>query len=116
MVLLCNYFCYNFFTLLDWNLSIHLDTISIYQVVYNQIGPVIGLSLSSMKDFSWILRYRGYFVLVDQCSLLQDIPSVLNSGMLIDVIKGSNFVVYGVSQLVLSFKVCERNSEDHLTS
>jgi len=56
-----------------------------YQVVNIQIGPVIGLSLSIMEDFSWILRYRGHIVPADQCSLLQNTPSILNSGMLINV-------------------------------
>jgi len=67
----------------------HPGTISIFQVINSQIGPVIGLSLSIMEDFSWILRYRGHVVPADRCSLLQNTPSLLCSGMLTNVIVGT---------------------------
>jgi len=59
----------------------HPGTISLYQVINVQIGPVIGLSLSIMEDFSWVLRYHGHIVPADKCSLLQNTPSLLNSGI-----------------------------------
>ena len=57
----------------------------IYQLAITKIGLVIGVSLSIKEDFSWTLSCRNQPVNPEQCSLLEDTPSLLNSGLCISL-------------------------------
>ena len=57
----------------------------IYQLAITKIGLVIGVSLSIKEDFSWTLSCRSQPVNPEQCSLLEDTPSLLNSGLCISL-------------------------------
>ena len=57
----------------------------IYQLAINEIGLVKGISLSIKEDFSWTLSYRSQPVNPEQCSLLEDMPSLVNSGLCISL-------------------------------
>ena len=69
------------FACLGWNHDMQAGMLHIYQLATNEIGLVIGVSLSIKEDFSWILSCRSQPVSPEHCSLLEDTPSLLNSGL-----------------------------------
>lgn len=55
--------------------------LSLYQLVPTELRPVVGLSLVIREDFTWSVSHRDILVPVQHCTILQDIPSMLDSGM-----------------------------------
>ena len=56
-------------------------TLILYQMISNEFGPLVGLSLTIKTNFSWTVSYRGQIVPLEHCMLLQNTPSSINSGI-----------------------------------
>ena len=67
----------------DWNCHVKDGVLSIYQLHVSENGPAVTLSLTIKQDFSWIICYQNQPVILQHLqsvSLLQNIPSSINSG------------------------------------
>ena len=58
---------------------IQKESLSIYQCIATETGPVIGLALTIKGDFTWILSYRAQVIPQEYCGLLENIPISINS-------------------------------------
>ena len=69
--------------MLGWNHDVQAAMLHIYQLAITEVGLMIGISLSINDDFTWTLSCRSHPVNPEHCSLLGDMPSLLNSGLCI---------------------------------
>ena len=58
------------------------ETLSIYKVDFFDYGPEIMLSVMIQENFSWLVSYQKQHVNRESCSILKNMPSEMNSGML----------------------------------
>ena len=104
---ICNLIYY----LSDWNYHIKDGVLSIYQLCILDKGPVIMLSLTIKKDFSWVVRFQK------QPLILQNMPSCINSGINTTVCINHDLYLFIVSSLIhLINGVCAIKETDELTS
>lgn len=68
------------FVLLGWKNLVQKESLSFYQLITTETGPVVGLSLVIKSDYSWAVSYRNHVVSVEHCAMLQKIPSLINLG------------------------------------
>jgi len=63
-----------------WIESYDGDQIHIYKLGCSEFGYEVLPSLTVRKNFSWILSYKKQIVKSENCNLIRDTPSLLNSG------------------------------------
>lgn len=56
---------------------IQKQSLSIYQCIAVETGPVIALALTIKEDFTWMLSYRTQVVPREYCELLESIYAYL---------------------------------------
>ena len=101
----------NLIYLSDWNYHIKDGVLSIYQLCILDKGPVIMLSLTIKKDFSWVVRFQK------QPLILQNMPSCINSGINTTVCINHDLYLFIVSSLIhLINGVCAIKETDESTS
>ena len=68
---------------IGWNSELNNGFLSIYRLEFHaQSGPEVLLSLTIQENFSWVLSYRKLHVNQALCSILKNMPSQINTGML----------------------------------
>jgi len=65
---------------IGWNHSVQQERLSIYQLITPETGPVFGLSLVIEPDYLWTISYRNEIVSIEHCSILQKMPSLIDTG------------------------------------
>ena len=71
---------FRFSCILEWKYYLQAGSLYIYQLTTTEIGIVTELSLTIRDNFSWLLSCHNHQVHAQQCSLLENTPSLLNSG------------------------------------
>ena len=78
---LCIYFvkCYCFIYP-GWNHALQKDSLSFYQLITLETGPVVGLPFTIKADYSRAVSYCNQVVSLKHCNMLQKISSLINTG------------------------------------
>ena len=79
MIIIVSILCI-FSLYIGWNHLLQQERLNIYRLITPETGPVVGSSLVIKPDYSWAVSYRNDVVSIEHCSMLQKIPSLIDTG------------------------------------